>query len=247
MPLLGGYKVVEEVAPGSKMHKLASYALESLMPDAVLHRVVRAQSQVVAGSNYVIEVHTSVGCLHLKVFEQLWSSTLELVEAKLITYENERVTGERSLLDDALALDALAFEEYSPVVADPAPASSAVTGLLLGGAPMTGDSFGGHYTGSDEELLGKARGSLSSSAPADADTSAGKLQETVNRHPRDSATQWWLFGFFVFGVLIVAVLTVIMRGRTKADEAPLNNAPRSSSADEMADLPSMSKCDSSIA
>lgn len=245
MPLLGGYKVVEEVAPGSKMHKLASYALASLIPAAVLHRVVRAQSQVVSGSNYVIEVHTSVGCLHLKVYEQTWSSTLELVEAKQITFEDGRVTGEQSLLDEALALDAIAFEEYSPVVADPA--SSAVTGLLLGGAPMTGDSFGGHYTGSDQELLGKARGSLSSSAPADADTPTVQLQEAVDQRPRDSATQWWLLGFFVFGVLIVAILTVIMRGRTKADETPLNNAPSSSSADEMADLPNMSKCDSSIA
>lgn len=52
---------------------------------------------------------------------------------------------------------------------------------------------------------------------------------------RDAETQWWLFTFFVVGVLLVALLSVVgrhLQRTAKPDELPINaNATRSSSAE----------------
>ena len=46
---------------------------------ASVSEVVRASTQVVAGTNYAIQVRTSKGhTLHLTVFEQAWTQTFEL-------------------------------------------------------------------------------------------------------------------------------------------------------------------------
>ena len=72
-PLMGGYRAAFEIQQGSKIHHLAAFSLQNLkepcaasnsmacgrIADASLLRVSSAQTQVVAGTNYVIEAETS--------------------------------------------------------------------------------------------------------------------------------------------------------------------------------------------
>jgi len=136
---------------------------------ASVSEVVRASTQVVAGTNYAIQVRTSKGhTLHLTVFEQAWTQTFELTAASLSVPSagaslalsvHEVVTSEA-----ALALDAAAFHAYcerrQKEAAAAAAAAATFGSILNGGAPAGGATHGGHYTGSDAQLL--------STRPADA-------------------------------------------------------------------------------
>jgi len=223
------------------MHNMAAFALQSLMPEAVVHRVIRAQRQTVAGTNFVLEVHTSIGCLRLKLFQQLWSQTLELAEAELITFEAGRAAREQPLLDEKLTLDAAGYAAYTaPPVVDP----PALDALLLGGAPIGGSTHGGHFTGSDQELL------AASPPPASKTTTTADVAFIMNGNRRDDSTQWFLICFFLTGVALAAVLAVHRKHASQGDEAPLTVqvvSGSSSAAVDIADLPKMAKSDTSIA
>ena len=114
----------EELGPGSKIHRLAGFAIQTLLEEACpranslacarlggaeLVRVVNARSQVVSGKVYEIEAETSAGTVRLKVYEQSWTSTLELMEAALTT-----VSGDALEFTHArqLALDFGLFEAF---------------------------------------------------------------------------------------------------------------------------------------
>jgi len=75
-----------------------------------LGTMISAVKQTVAGINYSIESHTSRGNLTLSFFEQSWTGTLTLTEAKL-TSSSGSFLG--SVIDDALPLDFAAFEALS--------------------------------------------------------------------------------------------------------------------------------------
>lgn len=93
----GAYHDVNELGAGSKMYELAQYSLSSLkefcatsssmacsrISSATLQQVTRALREEVSGQNYVIEAETSAGSLHLNIHEQVWTNTLNLVEAVL--------------------------------------------------------------------------------------------------------------------------------------------------------------------
>jgi len=231
--MMGGYTAAADIGASSKVHRLASFALTSLqgqcaasnalacggLSEVSFDHVVSARTQVVAGTNYAIEALTSAGNLHLKIYERVWDNTLEVHEAVLTRPVQPGLLGRSSgnLLEgqELLALDAAAFAAQK---LEPLPTLSSA--IMIGGALGLG---GGHYTGSDAELL-------SSAAAKGGSKQAG---ETPPPGRRDTGTQWWLFTFFVLGVVLVASLAAIarrMQRNLKADELPINNLPRSSSA-----------------
>jgi coxsackievirus/adenovirus receptor len=85
--LLGGWAAQTKIGAGSYVHHLAHVAVTELKAKSQVQgelvRVVSAQSQMVAGTNYLIvaEVGAPVSVLTLKIFEQKWTSTLQLTAA----------------------------------------------------------------------------------------------------------------------------------------------------------------------
>ena len=191
--LLGGYKLVDEVGEGSRMHTLASFTLEKLVEmcaasnslacgrlgSAAVRAVVHAQQQVVSGTNYVLEVDTSAGQLHFEIYEQAWSSTLELKKASLKVNPAEEGL---SMLQGESRLD-IGFASFNALLATPRPTEA------------TKASAGAKAAGQSASLF-VARSSQSPPSPP---------------LPRDSSTQWWVFGFFVIGVAVIFTLATAMR------------------------------------
>jgi len=80
-------------------------------------RVVKATTQTVAGTNYVIDAETSAGTLHLKLFEQVWTATLEVTEASITAKPEAGLLGLSAALqllsaDERIALGKAAFDTY---------------------------------------------------------------------------------------------------------------------------------------
>jgi len=102
--------------------------------------IEQASQQIVSGVNYRITCRTDTGSLRLRLYEQWWTQTLSLESATM----SVPVGGASLAIVDAdvihspLALDFEAFRTLE-----------AASPLLLGGAPLTDPTFGGHYTGSD--------------------------------------------------------------------------------------------------
>jgi len=235
--LLGGYKLVDEVGEGSRMHTLASFTLEKLVEmcaasnslacgrlgSAAVRAVVHAQQQVVSGTNYVLEVDTSAGQLHFEIYEQAWSSTLELKKASLKVNPAEEGL---SMLQGESRLD-IGFASFNALLATPRPTEA------------TKASAGAKAAGQSASLF-VARSSQSPPSPP---------------LPRDSSTQWWVFGFFVIGVAVIFTLATAMRHfqvqlpTETSGTASLNTSTTASDAKEMmVDLPKMTaKGDNSIA
>ena len=92
--LAGGWS---EAPASAKITALAQYSLRSLAEEfcassnafgcsrlqgATFVSVTSAHTQVVAGTNYEIEMSTSAGPLTIRVYEQLWTGTLTVTSAK---------------------------------------------------------------------------------------------------------------------------------------------------------------------
>jgi len=163
-PIMGGWSEASDVGGSSKIYRLTAFSLASLAANCTndtachllstvsLEHVLSAKTQVVAGTNYMIEARTSAGSLRLKIFEQLWSSTLEISEAVL---NQTGLSAEDSVFNllgslKKLPLDVQIFAAITPKTDPLAALSSAI---LIGGVP--GQS-GGHYTGSDAALFAEA-------------------------------------------------------------------------------------------
>jgi len=128
--MVGGSQAVDEaeLAPGSKVDRLAAFGLSQLqsqvcaasnslgcarLQGAHHEEVVGASTQVVSGLNYLITARTSAGLLTMRFYEQLWTGTLELSEASLSSPVGgaSEALSVSSLLDQPLVLDAQAFDE----------------------------------------------------------------------------------------------------------------------------------------
>jgi len=262
--MMGGWSAATDIGPASKVHRLAAFSFAKLQTHCAasnalvcnggfssesFHHVASARTQVVAGTNYMIEAVTSAGTLSLRIFEQPWSSTLELSRASL-------EKGSLLTTEEKLALDVNAFAAFSPngpilsgATAPPAILSGVTapesilsgatapeakpkpkpgplpmrhSAIMVGGALGLG---GGHYTGSDQELFAQIKASPPPAASPAVSTIKLEVEEIITD---DAQTQWWLFTFFVLGVGLVAALGALARKRMP-DEQPINNAPTSSS------------------
>ena len=132
-----------ELAAGSKAHRLAGFALAQLLAQscygsnslgcarlqgASLVRIASYRTQVVSGTNHLVDVETTAGLLHFKFYEQSWTSTLILTSASLgddlaILHEGEELT-----------LDSSAFAAFSaPPFADAGDSDAGAAPLLGGG------------------------------------------------------------------------------------------------------------------
>ena len=90
-PVLGGYSPSTDTGPGSHIAALAALALRTLKAQSnsldvqqqlAFESVLSASTQVVAGTNYRITARLhGGGTATLSVFEQSWTSTLELTAA----------------------------------------------------------------------------------------------------------------------------------------------------------------------
>lgn len=174
-PLAGGAQAVS--LPDDEVSKLAAFALAALathcatansMPCATVlgaqsARVTSASTQVVAGTLYHIEASADDTSISLTIFKQPWTSTLQLVEAKV----RAALLGDEPA--DALSEPlALSYADYEAVEAGN---SNSLSGLLVGGAPALAadgskaSTFGGHYTGTDTEMSPRAQALQSAPGP----------------------------------------------------------------------------------
>ena len=155
------YAPVTDTGRDSKVHKLALFALAALKVHeegceakedsgpycGPLLRasgrslaIEEASQQIVSGVNYRITCRTDTGSLRLRLYEQWWTQTLSLESATM----SVPVGGASLAIVDADVIQSplsLDFEAFRTL--------EAVSPLLLGGAPLTDPTFGGHYTGSD--------------------------------------------------------------------------------------------------
>lgn len=79
--------------------------------------VMKATTQTVAGTTYVIDAETSAGTLHLKLFEQVWTASLEVTEASITTKPVAGLLGLPAALqllstNERVALGQAAFDAY---------------------------------------------------------------------------------------------------------------------------------------
>jgi len=119
---VGGYEAIErDTDEFGRVERLSAFAFVELtdrckasnslscaqIQGAALGSVESATVEVVSGKNYRIERSTTVGTLRLSFYEQLWTSTLLLTEAALVTPGVSL-----DFIHDELALDAAAFEAF---------------------------------------------------------------------------------------------------------------------------------------
>mmetsp|Transcript_13217 Transcript_13217/g.19898 ORF Transcript_13217/g.19898 Transcript_13217/m.19898 type:complete len:423 (-) Transcript_13217:423-1691(-) len=121
----GAWHESDQTGEGSYVYRLAQFSLRQLQQHCVgsnslgcsrlaegkFGQVLNAKTQVVSGTNYVLDADTSAGRLHLKVYEQVWTKTLRITEATL-ALPSEGMSMARltsNLIDEELALDADAF------------------------------------------------------------------------------------------------------------------------------------------
>lgn len=166
--LAGGWS---EAPASAKITALAQYSLRSLAEEfcassnafgcsrlqgATFVSVTSAHTQVVAGTNYEIEMSTSAGPLTIRVYEQLWTGTLTVTSASVRNAGNR--LGVYAVLQDGEehAMDAADFEEFRQALAAPVSGSP----LLVGGA--LGGGGGAHFSG----LLAQAAPAAETAAPS---------------------------------------------------------------------------------
>ena len=141
--LAGGWS---EAPASAKITALAQYSLRSLAEEfcassnafgcsrlqgATFVSVTSAHTQVVAGTNYEIEMSTSAGPLTIRVYEQLWTGTLTVTSASVRNAGNR--LGVYAVLQDGEehAMDAADFEEFRQALAAPASGSPLLVGGVL--------------------------------------------------------------------------------------------------------------------
>ncbi|KAL1529510.1 hypothetical protein AB1Y20_000456 [Prymnesium parvum] len=123
----GDWHDSDQTGEGSYIYRLAHFSLRHLKQhctasnsigcsrfgsDVNLLQVLSAKTQVVSGKNYILEVDTTAGHLHLKVYEQAWTKTLKINEATLVLPPEGMSMAmlTSNLIEEELALDAEAFE-----------------------------------------------------------------------------------------------------------------------------------------
>jgi hypothetical protein len=171
------YAPVADLGQDSTVHRLATFALASLHQPCAMSNsigcarifdvtslsVTEASRQIVSGVNYRIECElhgpsVHIGSLHLALYEQWWTQMLRLEAATIsvpVGGSSEAILTS-DLIDAPLTLDEPAFR----AMVDPSP-------LLLGGAPLTNETFGGHYLSSDSNAQRKPPEGLRTESPAE--------------------------------------------------------------------------------
>ena len=92
--LPGGWSDVADLSASGDEYQLAEFAFSQLQASnttaatalegaSISAPLTSAQTQVVSGINHQIVAQTNVGALSLAMYEQAWTSTLTLNEAKL--------------------------------------------------------------------------------------------------------------------------------------------------------------------
>jgi len=125
-PMMGGLTEQTEFGPTSHVHLLARQAVTGLRARRAFKgefvRVRSAKTQVVAGTNYRIEAELADGgVLSLTIYEQVWTSTLQVTAASLSAPVSE--------ISMAIATTPLVAEEDAPFALDAAAVAKAEAAL----------------------------------------------------------------------------------------------------------------------
>jgi len=116
--IMGGGHSPVEAPPGSRIASLAEFAFGQLklskadILSAEFTSVVKASTQVVAGTNYRLQLKLKPqGTIDLTIFEQPWTSTLSITEAKM--HPSDFAFSQINLLGDSdFVLNAREFEAF---------------------------------------------------------------------------------------------------------------------------------------